>query len=105
MTAGVFDVADGAVVLRVRVQPGARRPGLAGCHDGALKVKVTAPPLDGRANAAVADLLARTFDLPAGRVVLVSGAASRSKRYRLEGADPGAVAATLDEVLAGTPRR
>jgi uncharacterized protein (TIGR00251 family) len=74
----------GATVrLAVRVQPGARRPGLAGLHGGALKLAVNAPPADGRANAAAAELLAELFGLRPSSVTLVRGHSSRSKVFRL----------------------
>jgi uncharacterized protein (TIGR00251 family) len=79
--------------LRLRVVPGAHRPGIVGRHGDAWKVRVTAPPEDGRANDAVLDLLARTFDLPRGDVRLATGASSRDKVVVLEG--------LTDEVAAG----
>jgi len=83
-----FDVVDGGVVLRVHVRPGASRAGLAGRHGDAVKLRVCAPPVDGRANAAVLDALARAFGLRPAQVSLVSGAAGRAKRVRLDGVDP-----------------
>ena len=74
---------DVDIVLRVHVQPGAGRTAVVGRHGDALKVKVGAPPEGGRANAAVADLLASTLGVPASGVELVSGATSRSKRFRI----------------------
>jgi uncharacterized protein (TIGR00251 family) len=72
-----------AVRLAVRVQPGARRSGVAGLHAGALKLAVSAPPADGRANAAAAELVAELFGLRASSVTLVRGHSSRSKVFRL----------------------
>jgi uncharacterized protein len=71
--------------LKLRVSPGARRPGLAGRHGDAWKVRVAEPPEDGRANEAVLRLLAETLDVPRGSVVLVSGHASRDKVVILDG--------------------
>lgn len=81
----LFDVVGGEPVLRVHVQPGAGRAGVAGRHGDAVKVRVTAPPVDGRANEATAALLAAALGVRTSQVVLVSGAASRSKRFRLVG--------------------
>lgn len=67
----------------VRVTPRSRRPGLE--LDGAvLRVGVTAPPEDGRANAAVAEVLAHALGVAKGRVVLLRGATSRDKVFRLD---------------------
>jgi uncharacterized protein (TIGR00251 family) len=97
----LYDVSGDDVVLRVHTQPGAGKSAVVGRHGGALKVKVAAPPVDGRANAAVAELLARTLGVKVGDVELVSGQASRSKRFRLVGVTPELVDAALDRALQG----
>ena len=71
--------------LKLRVSPGARRPGIAGRHGDAWKVRVSEPPEDGRANEAVLRLLAETLDVPRARVALVSGQSSRDKIVVLDG--------------------
>jgi len=73
---------EGAL-LAVRVQPRGRRTEVLGWRDAALRVRVTAPPEDGRANRAVIDLLARTFQVPRSSIALVGGAASRDKLFRI----------------------
>jgi uncharacterized protein len=100
MTAALFDSVDGAVVVRVHVQPGARRSAVVGRHGDAVKLKVSEPPVDDRANAAVRALMASLFDVPVARVTLVSGAASRSKRVRIEGIDEAFAEARLGEAMA-----
>jgi hypothetical protein len=77
--------ADGTVVLSVYVQPGATRAGIVGLHGDALKLRVTAPPEDGRANKAVVALLAEACGLAPSAVELVRGATSRRKQFRLSG--------------------
>jgi len=72
-----------AFLLHVRVQPKARANAVKGWHGAALRVSVTAPPEDGKANRAVIELLAETFDIAAASIILVSGAASRDKWFRL----------------------
>ena len=72
-----------AVLLHVRVQPKARANVVKGWHGDALRVSVTAAPEDGRANRAVIDLLAETFDVAPSSISLVRGAASRDKWFRL----------------------
>ena len=68
-------------VLRftVRVQPRASRNEVAGVHGAALKVRVTAPPVEGAANSAVIALLAEVLGVPRGAVRIVSGDSSRNK--------------------------
>ena len=75
---------DGACVLSVRAQPGAKRAGLTGTWNGTLRVAVTAPRERGRANAALIEILAKSLDLPRSRIALVAGERSRLKRVRLE---------------------
>jgi uncharacterized protein (TIGR00251 family) len=86
----VFDVVgqpsgddQAEIVLRVHVQPGAGRTAVVGRHGDALKLKVAAPPEGGRANDAVAELLATTLGVARSAVNLASGASSRSKRFRI----------------------
>jgi uncharacterized protein (TIGR00251 family) len=70
-------------LLHVRVQPKARANAVKGWHGAALRVSVTAAPEDGKANRAVIDLLAETFDVAPSSINLVRGAASRDKWFRL----------------------
>lgn len=70
--------------ISVRVTPRAARDGIDGFDpEGVLRVRVTAPPADGQANAAVAKLLSRALSIPARDVVLVSGATARQKVFDL----------------------
>jgi uncharacterized protein (TIGR00251 family) len=80
----VTEHAEGCI-LPVRAQPGARRAGVVGEQAGSLKVAVTAPPQDGRANEALVELLRETLGVKRSQVVLVSGATSREKRFLLRG--------------------
>ena len=70
---------DGFCVLRVKVQPGAPRNEIAGEHDGMLKLKIAAPPVDGKANEECRKFLAGVLKVPGGAVEIKSGAASRIK--------------------------
>ena len=83
---------DGGVEIDVWVVPGASRSGVAGVHDGAVRVRVAQPAEAGKANRAVLDLVSRLIEAP---VELVSGATSRRKRLRVPGADPASVAKAL----------
>lgn len=76
---------DGAVLFAVRVVPRAYKSGLAGEHDGALRVRVAAVPVDGAANEELVRTLARAFGVPARDVEITSGHASRLKQARVRG--------------------
>lgn len=78
----------GGVVLFVRAQPGARRTEVTGVHDGALKVRIAAPPVDDRANEALIVFLAKAFDLRRSSVTIRSGSTSRRKRVKLDDVGP-----------------
>jgi uncharacterized protein (TIGR00251 family) len=72
-------------LLAVRAQPGARKAGVQGEHGGALKVAVTAPPEDGRANQAITELLREWLGLKRSQVELVGGATNRNKQFLIRG--------------------
>lgn len=78
---------DGALTFRVRVVPRASRSEVAGEHDGALRVRVAAPPVEGAANEELARLLSREFGVPARDVEIKSGHASKTKLVRVRGAN------------------
>ena len=78
----LIDAKDG-ILVAVHVHPGAGSTELVGRHGDALKVRVGAPPTGGRANEAVAALLATIFGIAAGDIELTSGQTSRQKRFRL----------------------
>jgi uncharacterized protein len=71
--------------LTLRVQPRSRKNEIAGERGGALLVRVTAPPVDGKANEAVRQLIAKRLRVPAGRVSIVRGESSRDKLLEVEG--------------------
>ena len=77
----------GGLRFSVRVQPRASRTEIAGVHDGALKVRVSAPPVEGAANEAVVALLASTFGVARSRVRIVAGPSSRLKTVEIVGID------------------
>ena len=86
--------------LKLRVTPGAGRAAVVGRHGAAWKVRVTAPPADGKANAAVVRLLAATLALPVRDVEIVSGHASRDKTVALTGIDNDEIERRLAEASA-----
>jgi uncharacterized protein (TIGR00251 family) len=73
-----------AIVLTLHVNPGAKRTEVAGMHGDALKIRLAAPPVDGKANAELRRFLAAEFGVPLARVTLVRGEASRRKTVRIE---------------------
>jgi hypothetical protein len=92
------DVADGCTVS-VRVHPGARRNAVSGVHDGAVKISLTAPPVDGRANEELIEFVAELLGIPKGRVSLVAGMTSRAKVLRITGKNAEEVRAALFPVI------
>ena len=70
--------------VEIKVQPRASRNAIAGVRAGILRIRVTAPPVDGQANAATIAFLAQALDLPKSAVRLVKGASSREKTLAVE---------------------
>ncbi len=81
------------VVIPVRVAPRASRSAILGVHDGALKVALTAPPVDGAANAGLRKLLAKALHVPKSAVTIIRGDKARDKLIHVTGVDPAAVEA------------
>ena len=90
---------DGALTLRVRVQPRAARDGLTGLREGAVVVRLTAPPVEGEANAALQRFLGRALGLPPSSVTLLRGARGRDKLVRLSGTTAAAIRSRLQALL------
>jgi uncharacterized protein (TIGR00251 family) len=88
------DVADGCT-LAVRVHPGARKNAVTGTHADELKIALTAPPVDGKANEALIAFLAETLRLPRARIAIIAGLTNRSKTLRITGKSATEVAAAL----------
>jgi uncharacterized protein (TIGR00251 family) len=81
--------------IAVRLQPRASRDELLGLRDGVLRARVTAPPVDGRANEALCRLIARAVGVAPGRVRVVRGDRSRDKLVEVDGIAADALAAAL----------
>ena len=88
-------------ILAVHAQPGAKRNGILGERSGALRVAVTAAPEKGKANAAVAAVLAECLGCKPSRVALLSGETSRQKRFLIAGQTPKDLLPRIDALLAG----
>jgi uncharacterized protein len=80
-----ISTSDGGVSFYVQVQPRASRDAIAGEQADALKIRLTAPPLDDRANEALLRLLAERLNVPRAAVRIVAGAKSRRKRVVVAG--------------------
>ncbi len=90
---------EGGVVLSVHAQPGARRTEVVGRHGEAVKIRVAAPAVEGRANEALIAFVADEFGLRKSAVTVRSGGSSRHKRLRLDGIDPTAAAQVVDRLV------
>lgn len=77
--------ADGRITLTLHIQPGAKKTEFAGLHGDALKIRLAAPPVDGKANEALIKFVAETLKLPKSAVNLKSGQTSRRKVLEISG--------------------
>jgi uncharacterized protein (TIGR00251 family) len=84
---------DGVVSFAVRVQPRASRDEISGEWQGGLKIRLTAPPVDDRANEALRRFLAASLKVPLSAVRITAGERSRTKRVEVRGVTAGAVRA------------
>ena len=83
---------DGRITLTLHIQPGAKKTEFAGLHGDALKIRLAAPPVDGKANDALVKFVAETLGLPKSAVSLKSGQTSRRKVLEVTGADQTVIA-------------
>ena len=79
------------LTFAVRVAPRASRTEIAGEHDGALRVRIAAPPVDGAANRELTRLLAKAFKVPQQAVEIIAGENSKTKTIRIHDADVAAL--------------
>ena len=86
---------DRGLTFAVRIVPRAWRSEIVGEHDGALRIRIAAPPVDGAANRELIRTLAKKFKLPQNGVEIVSGTNSKNKIVRIRGAD----VATLEQLI------
>ena len=84
-----------AVLLSLHIQPGAKKTAVVGLHGEALKIRLAAPPVDGKANQALVEFLAASLRVTKSRIDLVSGVSSRTKRIRITGVTAAAVRRSL----------
>ncbi|HEY6897421.1 MAG TPA: DUF167 domain-containing protein [Rhodocyclaceae bacterium] len=88
------------VVLSLHIQPGAKKTEIAGLHGDALKIRLAAPPVDGKANEALLAFVAKQLGVAKSRVELISGQTSRAKRVAVAGVDTAEITQKL--LPAGT---
>jgi uncharacterized protein (TIGR00251 family) len=81
------DAGNGVITITLHIQPGARKTELAGLHGDALKIRLAAPPVDGKANAALLEFIAERLGLRASAVTLKSGQTSRRKVVEVIGSN------------------
>jgi uncharacterized protein (TIGR00251 family) len=93
-----FSETDGALTFSVRVVPRASKTAVAGEHDGALKVRIAAPPVEGAANEELTRFLAYALGVPTRAVEILGGHTSKLKRLRVRGAQ----SARLISLAGGT---
>ena len=79
---------QGGVIVAVHTQPKAASTEYVGVHGGVLKIRVSAPPIEGEANRALCRYLAEVFSIPQRSVEICSGENSRHKRIKLTGVTP-----------------
>ncbi len=85
------------MTLTLHIQPGAKKTEFAGLHGDALKIRLAAPPVDGKANEALIKFLADTLRLPKSAVNLKNGQSSRRKVLEISGASREVMAAWPDK--------
>lgn len=88
---------DDGVTLALHLQPGAKKTEIAGVHGGALKIRLVAPPVDGKANEALIAFLAAKLGVSKSAIALKSGQTSRTKRVRIVGISRATAIALLEK--------
>jgi uncharacterized protein (TIGR00251 family) len=76
---------DVSATFAVRIQPRSSKNGVTRMEDGSLKIRLTAPPVDGAANEALVKFLSDTFSVSKSQIEIVSGHTSREKRVKISG--------------------
>lgn len=89
----------GEVMLAVHVQPKASRNSVSGIHDNCLKIAVTSPPVDGKANKAIIQFLSKLLKIPKKDILLKSGQSSRRKLFHISGSSLEVVRGYIESVL------
>jgi uncharacterized protein (TIGR00251 family) len=96
-----LSVQGDAMILQLHIQPAAKQTAVVGLHGAALKVRLAAPPVDGKANAALLAFIAKKVGVGKTATCLLSGQSSRVKRVRIAGVTAATVIAALQPPIAG----
>jgi uncharacterized protein (TIGR00251 family) len=96
---GILNQGKDGVYINIYVQPRASKNGFAGIYDGSLKLRITAPPVDGKANSMIIAILAKLLHISKSRISLSSGQQSRKKRFKIEGSELNDILAVLEPLL------
>ncbi len=81
----MIEVTKEAIRLHIFIQPKASKNEIIGPHSGLLKIKITAPPVDGKANEGLIEYLSDYFDIPKRNIIIIRGETSRKKTLELRG--------------------
>ncbi|MFH1495013.1 MAG: DUF167 family protein [Pseudomonadota bacterium] len=102
ISASWYHIDGNRTILSLHIQPGAKRTEIVGIHDGALKIRIAAPPVEGQANARLLDFLKKAFDVPSSQVILKQGSGGRRKVVEIHGSlrAPDDLLNSLTEKLA-----
>ena len=90
---------DREVILNLNIQPKSSRDRIAGLHDGAIKINITAPPVEGKANNRVIAFLSRLLKIPKTSITIMSGHQGRKKRVAIFGSNPDHIRRILEPFL------
>jgi len=82
-----FTEKDGSLIFNLRVVPRAAKSEIVGEHDGALKIRLVSPPVNGAANAELIKILSKKLNVPKSEVEIISGQTSKQKQVRINGID------------------
>ena len=96
-----LEEAPHGVYIKLHIQPGAKRDGVAGIHGTSLKVKINAPPVEGAANTALVDFLSGLFGVKKKSITITSGLRSRDKRVFVASLKIGEVKRIISGRLKG----
>lgn len=88
---------DGSLMLSLYVQPRGGQDAIIGLHGEAVKLRLSAPPVDGRANKAIIAFFAKSLKIPKSAITITSGLQSRMKKILLSGVDEEQVRALVNE--------
>ena len=92
---------DGSITLSLHVQPRASRTCITGIHGDSLKLAITAPPVEGKANKEVIGFLSAVFKIPKKEITIVGGMQSRKKRCRVGSLTEEEVRLRISELIGG----